>query len=223
MDLLEVLLRPSRGEKWLNTVIIGGLLSLVPVVNFICLGYLIETIRLAHSEQTKLPLWNNWGEKFLAGLLTALAAFLYLLLPVLLLGTGGLVGLTLDQYHQVPHGGLLGFGLGSLLGLVLLLLFAFIWPMAMAHYAHKRQFGAFFDLVTVGSHIRRILGDYLVILVLFFILQFILAVTASLIPVLGFILSLFLGFYLSLALSQALGLMLRRAMNQEEGQNQKVA
>jgi len=66
-------------------VLVGGLLSFVPVVNFFAFGYLLRFSKeLRRSGRLALADWDDWGGLFADGLRFALAWLLYWLFPVLL-------------------------------------------------------------------------------------------------------------------------------------------
>ena len=71
---------------WLK-VLVGGLLSFIPVVNFFAFGYLLRfSGELRRSGRIALADWDDWGGLFVDGLRFALVWLVYWLLPVLLAG-----------------------------------------------------------------------------------------------------------------------------------------
>ncbi|MFT5837455.1 MAG: hypothetical protein ACI9ZV_000960 [Candidatus Azotimanducaceae bacterium] len=71
-------------DFWVK-LLIGGLLSFVPIVNLFAFGYLY---RLSHavrkSGQPTLPNWSDWSGLFMDGLRFAVVWLAYWLLPVLI-------------------------------------------------------------------------------------------------------------------------------------------
>lgn len=66
-------------------MLVGGLLSFVPVVNFLVFGYLLRLSReVTRSGRIVLPEWDDWGGLFIDGLKFAVVWLAYWLLPVLL-------------------------------------------------------------------------------------------------------------------------------------------
>ena len=76
-------------ERWLNKVLIGGLITMVPIVNFATLGYMIKVAQnVAQGNPRPLPEWNEFGEHFSRGLNDVILRIVYALpviIPVALL------------------------------------------------------------------------------------------------------------------------------------------
>lgn len=71
-------------EFWVK-LLIGGLLSFVPIVNIFAFGYLYRLSRAVRkSGQPVLPEWGDWQGLFMDGLRFAVVWLAYWLLPVLL-------------------------------------------------------------------------------------------------------------------------------------------
>jgi hypothetical protein len=71
-------------DFWLK-VLIGGLLSFVPIVNFFAFGYLYRfSLQARRTGQLNLPEWNDWAGLFADGLKFAVVWLAYWLLPLLL-------------------------------------------------------------------------------------------------------------------------------------------
>ncbi len=46
MDIVDGLKFPMNDKDWTKKVFIGGLLNIIPIVNFISTGYSLETMKL---------------------------------------------------------------------------------------------------------------------------------------------------------------------------------
>lgn len=69
---------------WIK-ILIGGLLSFIPVVNFFAFGYLYRLSRDTRSNGSlALPDWTDWKALFMDGLRFAVVWLAYWLLPLLL-------------------------------------------------------------------------------------------------------------------------------------------
>ncbi len=81
----EVFARVIRQSGFWVKMLIGGLLSFVPVLNLFAFGYLF---RLSVSVQKKgsinMPHWSEWRELFIDGVKFAVVWLAYWLLPILL-------------------------------------------------------------------------------------------------------------------------------------------
>ena len=85
MDLKRGLTFPTRDPQWIVKVLIGTLISFVPILNLVAVGYALDTSRnVYHGRETPLPEWNDFGGQFMRGLLSAIIQVLWSL-PLLLL------------------------------------------------------------------------------------------------------------------------------------------
>lgn len=94
--LLVILQKPGIWQK----LLIGGLLSFIPVINLLAFGYLMRVCRECRRQGVVLlPEWTDWKGLFRNGLRFALVWLFYWLLPIyavfLLGGLLELVGLGL--------------------------------------------------------------------------------------------------------------------------------
>ena len=58
MNILEGIKYPTNDENWVKKVIIGGVLNIIPIVNFIIFGYMIETMKYI-LWMVKIPFQNG--------------------------------------------------------------------------------------------------------------------------------------------------------------------
>lgn len=145
--LSEALSYPRRGEDWLKTIGIGGVLLLfgfllVPTIPV--QGYLLRVARSGALGEETPPSFENWGELFVDGFKLFVVLLAYTLVPYVVLVVGGLLG--------SGEGG----GIGSLLGLLVLLagvalltLGAYLVPVALTNFALEGRLGAAFEVETV--------------------------------------------------------------------------
>jgi len=179
-------------------VIIGAILNLVPIINFLAAGYLVEATANAAREKHEMPAWEDWGSKFVKGLAAFVISFLYMLIPIIIFCAGGGEGLS-----------------GALVFLTGLALWFFL-PMAVAHYAATGSFGAAFSLGAIVSYIGAAAGGYVMAYV-FSIALFTALFVVSLIPVLGWVISLLGWFYVACVLAFLFGDVYRRAVSRGTG------
>lgn len=181
MDLEKALRFPTTDREWKRKVLIGGLLNIVPVINFLSIGYAYRVFRKAFGRQeTDLPEWENWGELFLQGLIVFLIALIY-----------NIVSLILFFIHPV-------------LGVLAAIAVALLFPAAMAQYAMHGNFAEAFQLKDIWVRIQQNRSDYFIAwLVTVGIL--ILLMIIGMIPVLGWIISSIIAFYAYLSFAVLFG------------------
>jgi len=70
-------------KNWLKKCAIGGVVSLIPIVNILALGYLYQIFMLGRSEKTiALPEWDDLKTLFLDGLRFLVIILLFAGLPL---------------------------------------------------------------------------------------------------------------------------------------------
>lgn len=66
-------------------LLIGGLLSFVPILNFFAFGYLYRFANeFRRTGKLELPEWSDWGALFAEGVYFVVIAFIYFWIPVLI-------------------------------------------------------------------------------------------------------------------------------------------
>ena len=167
-------------DFWLK-VLIGGLLSFVPIVNFLAFGYLYRfSLQARRSGQLSLPEWNDWAGLFADGLKFAVVWLAYWLLPLLLaLVVSSVIG---------------GLGLGALSWLLLSSVFL-ISPVLFSSALYRLQMRSDFkDLLDVVLIIRMTYMEFSRFILPAFVF---LGICALALPIYGF--ALFAGFLLLIA------------------------
>jgi hypothetical protein len=170
-------------------LITGGILEMIPVANIFAAGYILECYRNGAYQREAMPEWTGWGAKFVNGLMIIIIGFLYLIIPLLFLGLSGAPG---NPYYAAYH-----MGAGAFLVFALLfILFTFILPMAIAHFAVNRNFLSAFQLGYIFRLIGSSPGSYIGAYLLYFLAS-IICLVLVMIPLIGWLFALFAGFYLS--------------------------
>lgn len=81
----EVFMRLIKLPGFWLKLLIGGLLSFIPIVNLFAFGYLYRvSVSVRKSGQPVLPEWNDWAGLFTDGIKFAVVWLGYWLLPMLL-------------------------------------------------------------------------------------------------------------------------------------------
>lgn len=75
----------TEDESWLNKILIGGLLQIIPIAGQLALiGYTLEVAQnVAQGNPRPLPGWSNFGDKLVKGLYGLVISLVYAI-PVLL-------------------------------------------------------------------------------------------------------------------------------------------
>lgn len=207
MDIGRAFTYMFDDEKWVEKLVIGGLLvmaSVIPVVNLftglVVAGYTLRILRrVSRQEELPLPQWDDWGGDWIRGLMMALAGLIYTLPILILTGFSFLVS-------AISGNG--GSGVAavcasttSCLSMLWGLAMAIVFPSALINYANEEEFASFFHFDEVFRLIGDNLGDYIVAILLLFVARFVggLGVIACLIGV------FFTGFWAALVGMHLLG------------------
>ena len=152
-------------KQWVVKLLIGALISVVPIVNLAAMGYLVRAIKnIIDGQETPLPEWSDFGEHFVKGLLVLVAVLVYLV-PIWILScpiwlVNNATGASGSARSGLAIlGGCLGF-LASLYGIVV----DVVLPAAITKYAVADEFGAFFRFGAIFGYIGKNLGNYLIAL-----------------------------------------------------------
>jgi len=183
-------------EKWVQKLVVGGLLALVsviPLVNIfttpVIVGYTLRLLKnVADREERPLPEWNDWGGDWVKGILAILAGLIYAI-PIWLASLFSWIVSYLGGYSDPSAAeGFLGFCLVVLSCLSALwgLLIAVVYPAAQIKYATEGGFGSFFRF----GEIFRFIGDNLSN----YVIAILLTIVAAIIGGLGVILCV-IGFF----------------------------
>lgn len=166
--------------EWVTKTIIGALLVIVPILNFVVYGYEVRVIRnVKKGEPRPLPAWDDFGAFFNDGLYLGLARIVYglpmliLIIPFFFLFIMPLIGALAagnSDSHAVDQ--LFGvlFGVGFLmmflsLGLMMIygLVLGFSFPAIQANFVKHGTFASCFDFKVIIAFIRANFNNYLMV------------------------------------------------------------
>src|SRR5512136_1883596 len=214
MDLGKAFSFTFDDPDWVKKVLLGGVISLVPILNFAASGYSLEvTKRVIHNDPRPLPEWDDIGGKWVKGLLVAVIGFVYALPLTLMNCILQVVTQTLARSSSSSSSDQMGTAvivLTSCLGCLMFLygiFMGFVLPAAIGNYAAKDQLGAAFRFGEISSLVQKNLGSYLMVLVI--------EIISGLVAVLGIIACIigvaFTGFWAVLVTGHATGQAYREA------------
>jgi hypothetical protein len=165
---------------WLK-MLVGGLLSFVPIINFFAFGYLLRLSKgVRQTGRLTLPDWDDWTGLFIDGLRFAVVWLAYWLLPLVLAGAISIVF------------GVIGLGALSWLVLsVVFLLAPVLFSAALYRFNRRSDLQDLLDVVLI---IRMSYGAFPRLIIPALTFAGICAVAA---PLYGF--ALFLGFVVVIA------------------------
>ena len=144
-DLKQILGSPFREREWFMKMILGSIISIVPVLNFLSLGYFIRCIQYGWRGMQGLPDWDNWADLFKEGCMVFLILLAYLVLPTLLA----------FMAIAIP---VVGMAFASLIVFIMGVLI----PMAIANFAIYKNLKDAFIFVNIFNQVGRVFGFYII-------------------------------------------------------------
>jgi len=202
MDIGKSIGYVFEDKKWTDKLLIGMLVSIVPIVNFALFGWVIDIMRNVSQRQSEpLPVWENFGDKFVKGTLLFVVGLIYFL-PALMIACVA-IGLPFlnGNFRDIGQRELIGMFFGtSALSLCAIsiygLLISFLAPAIYLNFARKGTFAACFEFGEVWRIMSKNLGDYivawLIIIVVSIGVSFVIGIVGTVlafIPCFGWILS----------------------------------
>lgn len=189
MNFEKALRFPVTEQNGLVKVIIGAVISLIPIVNFISMGYLIKLMGNIIKGEESMPEWTDIGDKFVQGIMAAIITFIYMLIPFIIMMAGGGLG-------TMARGGMAALFTSFLLAFIVAIIIGFFLPMALANFVGKGNFGAAFDFSTIIDYLKRAFNNYFIAYIVIIGLYIVLGIIA-IIPLIGWIIGILGGFYIS--------------------------
>lgn len=217
MDIGRAFSYPFEDAEWARKVVIGAVLSLIPIVNFATVGYALHQMKaIAEGRWVPLPEWDNFGDKFVDGLILSIGVLIWTI-PSWVIGGASLVPLVLSAISGREPGLAAGAGILALMvaGLWLLVV-GVAYPAMAMNFAVKRTFGACFEIAAIVDFITRDAGSYALGIVAYLGAAILVGILSS-VPLVGFLVAAAGGFYILLVVAGAYGQHLAGALGTAGG------
>ena len=218
MDLGKAFSFTFDDPDWVKKVLLGGVISLVPILNFAATGYSLEvTKRVLNNDPRPLPEWDDIGGKLVKGLLYTVVAFVYAL-PILLLVClmqggimllGGAASSSSGSASDAAGGAVAAISICfSCLMVIYGVFMGIVLPAAIGNFAAKDQVGAAFRFGDIIKLVQKNIGVYAMVLVIEVLAGLIASIVGSVACGIGI---LFTGFWSLLVIGHATGQAYREA------------
>ncbi len=172
----------------LGQLLVLIIISIIPLVNFIMLGYVMQVAKETPGS-THPPKLTNYGALFIEGLKVVVVGIIYMIIPAILLGVS-VLPLLFSPY--VPIIGALTIIL-AILGIVLAFFISIILYMAIVNMAKYGSISKAFAINEILGMIKRVgWGNYILWIIALFIIMVIVGAIGA-IPVVGWLISLILA------------------------------
>ncbi len=193
-------------------LIILIVLDIIPIVNWIVIGYAARVLRESPGTGTP-PKLERYGEMFVDGAKVFFASLVYMLLPTILIVAGALsfVASFLSLQGQAFEPGVMFGGTGLvlvLIGIVLGIILLILLGVGMAHMIKTGKFGKAFAFGEIFSIIGGIgWGKYLAWIVIVIVISVMVGGLAGFIPYVGWLISAIISPILSVFFFRSMGLL----------------
>ena len=183
MDIGKSFTYVFEDPNWIKKVLIGGIVSIIPIVNFAAIGYMVTTLKnVTDGQPQPLPEWGNFGEHLMKGLYVFVGALIYIapilllyccmmVLPIVLGGAGSAAGRDAGS-ALAGVGSLLSMCLGCLMFLFILAV-AVMFPAALTRYAVSGQLSTFWDFRGNFDLISKNLATYIIAILIVWVAGFV--------------------------------------------------
>jgi hypothetical protein len=164
MDIGSSFTYMFQDKNWIKKILIGGVVGIIPIVNFAAIGYLIQIIRNVRGGQSlPLPEWDDFGKYFMDGLWVFLIFLVWAIPLILVACLQGVSGALAAENQDLATVLLACFNCLTVLWSLVLGIAA---PAILARYAEVGQFMAGFQFSELFSFISANVGSYVVVLLL---------------------------------------------------------
>jgi len=185
-NLQQNLVYMFKDTNWLSKILVGALVSLVPILNFAAYGYAVQTTRnIRDDEATPLPGWSGSIGKFFGEGLKLFVIGLIYSIPI------GILSAILIPLFASDSGAAKALGvLIALVELLLVLLLIFWFQGVIVNFANVGTIGSGFQLGKIWAIISQNMGRMLVTVGVAFLAGILVSIVSGIlgiIPCIGWI------------------------------------
>jgi len=200
----------------LGRLLILVILDIIPIVNFVVLGYLGNVIKEPRDSE-QLPPLDNYFELWIQGLKIFVASIIFMIIPLIL--AIPFIFLVALAWISIPFLATVGWFLAIVLvigGVLLAFFLAIILVMAIVNMLKKDSFSKAFAFGEIFDVIGEVgWGTYILWLLIIFVCSIIVAGIGA-IPVIGWILSLLIAPIFGVFVARSASLVYSEATATEE-------
>jgi len=201
MEIGESIKYPTTDNDWIKKVVIGGILGMIPIVNFIVQGYYLKILKGSIENKSGMPEWEDWGNLFIKGLIVFIISIIYMLIPIIVISisVGGAILAAISGGTEAMIAAIGAAAGGLLIAFILMLISLLLLPMALAIYAKEESFGSAFRFGEIINRIFSNFGSYILVYLVIIVLGIIVGIITgilNIIPYLGMVIAIFANFYI---------------------------
>jgi len=201
MEIGESIKYPTTDNDWIKKVVIGGILGMIPIVNFIVQGYYLKILKGSIENKSGMPEWEDWGNLFIKGLIVFIISIIYMLIPIIVISisVGGAILAAVSGGTEAMIAAIGAAAGGLLIAFILMLISLLLLLMALAIYAKEESFGSAFRFGEIINRIFSNFGSYILVYLVIIVLGIIVGIITgilNIIPYLGMVIAIFANFYI---------------------------
>lgn len=184
MDIGKSFTYMFEDPNWIMKILIGGIVSMIPIVNFAGLGYGATALKnIAEGSQNPLPEWGNFGDHFMKGLYVFVGVLVYVSPIILVYCCMGILTTVLGGVGGSTTSGDAGGALAGIISLlsicmsclvfVLALAVAVMYPAAYTRFAMTNQLASFWDFRGNFDLIKNNASNYIIAILIAWVASFV--------------------------------------------------
>ena len=200
----------------LGRLLILIILDIIPIVNFVVVGYIGNVIKQP-KDSNELPPLENYFDLWVQGLKIIVASFIFMIIPMLLIVPFALlIALSWLSFSFLTSIGWFLAFLLMLVGVLLAFFLAILLSMAIVNMLRKDSFGEAFAFGEIFNIIGKVgWGTYILWLIVIFVCSAIVAGISG-IPVVGWLFSLIIAPVFGVFVGRSASLVYMEATEPEE-------
>ncbi len=182
--------------RWIILII----LTLIPIINFISIGYAARIVKETPSSNSP-PKLEKYVDLWVKGLTVVIAVVIYMIIPLIIFGLGIasfvipiIGGAGMPHMMSGPMWIMAGVGgIFIIIGIIVTFFIAIIATMGILHMVNSDKFGKAFAFSEIIGNIKKIgWGNYILWLIVIFIINIVFGAIGN-IPWIGWIIALILS------------------------------
>jgi len=189
-------------EKWIEKVLIGGLVGLIPLIgSFLVIGYVVQLIRnVRNGDSHPLPEWTEWGELLADGFKLFIVFFVWALPLIVLFMLAFIPAAMAGDASSGDASSIAGlfatcFGCIAFLYAIVLSLAS---PAILIKFAETKEIGSGFNISEILGFTKSHIGEIILVVIVSWLVGLLASIVGTILCLIGL---LFTGFWSNLVIS----------------------
>jgi len=180
-------------KKWIEKILIGGVLTLIPILGYILIfGYSVQLVRNVRTHSPEpLPEWDDWGTKIAEGLKLFIIFFLWAL-PLIILSL--IIAIPLSLAGNSDTGNALLSILSVCLGcfsFIYVVILSLATPGITIKFAETGEIADGLKIGEIMAFTKEYLGQIIIVIIVTWLVYMIAGLLGSLLCLVGLFFTIF--------------------------------